>query len=247
MPEKIKILLVDDDPALLTVLEAGLGLDPSHEVTAVVDAQVAMNKLAQAEYDLVVADYSLGHPTINGLAILREAQERHAGCLVIIITAFASMQITLESIKLGAYDFLTKPFQIEELQLVVRNAGELVSLRKTNGLLLRQISELSAAIGQIGVHHAELIERMRQTAMNSEGGEPPQPGHGGATDYPAVLELRRRRMREQVSSYVRLGETISEQLLRERERIESLVEIGLIPEQTYQRALAEGRLRESDG
>lgn len=234
--EPIKILVVDDDPALLAVLEAGLRLQEDYAVTAVVSAVEAMHCIMDRPFDLVITDYSLNDPNINGLALLRTVHERSENTLVIIITAFASLEITLESIHLGAYDFLTKPFQLDELQLVIRNAANHIRLERENRYLRDQITHLIDALDQIEHQHEGLLDRVRQ--MDYEGGLTEtasslmQPVNTFSTN-----EMRRRRMREQLSTYVRMGETIREQLARERQKIESLFQKGLLPENAYRRAM----------
>lgn len=246
----LKLLLVDDDPALLTVLEQGLSLDGDYAVTAVLNAEEALAHLMRGSFDLLVSDFSLNHPEINGLKLLEAARELPSPPLVIIITAYASLQVTLQSITLGAYDFLTKPFQIEELQLVVRNAGTLMKTRHENNVLREHVQRLGQMLEAMDRDQHEMLERLRQMERIGEGSDTGPLGSTAglaAPDPGALQELRRRRMREQLGQYVRLSETFAEQLSRERERIESLVEIGLIPEGTYQRAIRDGRLNPSEG
>lgn len=235
---RIKLLIVDDDPALLAVLEAGLRVHADYEITAVMGAGEALNLIESRLYDLVITDYSLGDRNINGLTILRAVRRRSEKTLVIIITAFASLEITLESIHWGAYDFLTKPFQLDELQLVVRNAADRIHLEQENEILRGQVAQLIGALEELQQQQGELMERL--TSLGEEGatGETPIPGAmplGAAS----LLELRRRRMREQMAAYVRLGETIRERLRRERENIETLFKKGMLSEHAYHRAMQE--------
>jgi hypothetical protein len=91
--------------------------------------------------------------------------------------------------------------------------------------------------------HAEVADRVKQLSngIDPSGTDPGIAGVTTGLDAPAIHEMRRRRLREQVSSYQRMSETLGEQLSRERQRIQSLVDVGLIPEGTYQRAVREGR------
>jgi len=236
--QPIKILVVDDDPSLLAVLEASLRLHDDYQVTAIVSAAKALQQIERQEFDLVVTDYSLGDPSINGLTLLRAVRRRSDHPLVIIITAFASLEITLESIHLGAYDFLTKPFQIDELQLVIRNAASQLRLEDENQRLRQRVAELITALDGIEHQQRDLLDRIRQ--LDFEGG----PGEGAspnpllsALPTPSAQALRRRRVREQMAAYVRMGETIHEQLTRERQKIEALFQTGLLPESAYHQAL----------
>jgi response regulator RpfG family c-di-GMP phosphodiesterase len=138
---------------------------------------------------------------------------------------------------LGAHDFLTKPFQMDELLLVVRNAAVQVRLRIENDTLRRQIGELIGSLARIEREHGELIEHIRQ--MDYETG--PVGIGSDATGTPVddlqARQLRRRRMREQLATYLRMGETIEEQLNREHDRIEGLFRDGLLSEDSYRQAL----------
>lgn len=238
-PNPIRILVVDDDAALLAVLEVGLRIQPDYDVTATTSGSEALALLDAHDYDLVITDYSLGVPEINGLTILRAVRSRSQRTLVVIITAYASLEITLESIHLGAHDFLTKPFQLDELQLVIRNAADRIRLENENASLRRQIEQLLGALDEMQQQQGELMERLRQ--LNEDGAAPPDnlalvasPALAGAS----LVELRRRRLREQLAAYVRQGETIRERLNRERENIESMFRKGILSEQAYQRALS---------
>lgn len=230
------ILVVDDDAALLSVLEAGLKLQDDYDVTAVMSAEDALDLIRNRSLDLVVTDYSLEHPSINGLAILREARRQNPPPLVIMITAFASLQITLESIHLGAYDFLTKPFQIDELLLVVRNAIEFIRLQRENGRLRQQVGQLIDRLDGISRRHTEWLGRLRRL-----DGDPTAPtaaednGLLAISDAP-TQELRRRRMGDQIAHYVRLGESLGHELKLERERIESMFLPNVTEQAAYQGA-----------
>lgn len=235
----IKILVVDDDLALLAVLEAGLRTQPDYEITAMTSASEAIALVGSRDFDLVITDYSLGDRNITGLTMLRAVREKSDKTLVIIITAFASLEITLESIHLGAYDFLTKPFQLDELLLVARNAAERIQLERENTALRQEVAGLIQALDEVQAQQGELMERLRH--LNEEGGAEP-PGGGGlptALAGASLMELRRRRMREQLAAYVRTGETIRDRLNRERENIEVLFKKGVLSEQAYRRAIME--------
>ena len=234
----IKILVVDDDSALLAVLEAGLRMQGDYDVTAVTSGSEALALIESRAFDLVITDYLLGERDIDGLTVLRAVRAKDEKALVIIITAYASLEVTLESIHWGAYDFLTKPFQLDELQLVIRNAAERIRLGRENGELRLQVGELIQSLDEMQMQQGELLERLRQLHDEGLGAE----GTGGSTAPALVsaslMELRRRR-REQLSTYVRMGETIRDRINRERENIETLFKKGMLSEQIYQRAIME--------
>jgi len=78
-------------------------------------------------------------PEIEGIELLKAAKELHPEILVIIVTGFGSLETAVEAIRLGAYDYLQKPFKIEEIQLVVKNACEKIRLQRQNRLLWEQL------------------------------------------------------------------------------------------------------------
>jgi DNA-binding NtrC family response regulator len=219
----VRILVVDDDPGLLAVLECGLSQQPELAVTAIQDARKAMEAVAAGGWDLLVTDYALSDPGINGVDLLRASRELPHPPLVIVITAFASLQITLESINLGAHNFLTKPFQMDELYLVVRNAVAAVRLERENAALRDRAEQLAAGLSAIERQHAELVERLRRLEYEG-GGEAAEEIPAAALNTASTVELRRRRMRDQIAAYLRAGEDIGLQLREQRDRLERVVD-----------------------
>jgi DNA-binding NtrC family response regulator len=221
--DKIRVLVIDDDASLLAVLEAGLSAQPGYAVTACAHAAEARARLERETFDLVVTDYSLGDPELNGLGILRQAQRCPLPPLVIIITAFASLEITLDAIHLGAYDFLTKPFQLDELHLVVRNAARTVQLNRENSQLHRQMAELIQLLDGLEQRQEEWLDHIRQMTQDDAhaSGDEIMP-----LDIGRIHEIRRRRMRDQLSAYLRQGEGLAHDLSGERERIRDLLHAG---------------------
>lgn len=227
----INILVIDDDPSLLAVLEAGLTMQESYTVKATVSAQEGMRLLESAQWDIVVSDYSLDDEQINGLTILKTARARQDYlCLVIIVTAFASLEISLEAIHLGAYDFLTKPFQLDELQLVVRNAANHLRLNRENQDLRAQVAELTASLSQTQGQQSKLVTQLQEWLSES------QASHHMPSE-PQMQELRRRRMHDQIGTYLKIGESITDQLSHQRQKIESLFKDGFLPENVYRRVI----------
>ena len=217
--DAIKILVVDDDPALLAVLEEGLQIDEACQVTALAHAAEAVSAIEQQPFDLVISDYSLDDPNINGLDVLRKALERPTQPFVVIITAFASLEMTLESIRLGAYDFLTKPFQLDELKLVARNAADHLRLRRENERLAENVQALRAEQEQLEQDHQALMERLIHL-KDDEGPENwPEDNRPAGLDPALLHEVRRRRMREQIAHYARVGESIGERLAHRRREL----------------------------
>lgn len=141
-----KILVVDDERGmreLLTIMLQKEGFD----VTSAGGGQEALENISQGTYDIVITDIKMPH--ITGIDVLKAVKETSPETIVIMITAYASTETAMDAMKLGAYDYITKPFKIEEIKLIVRNAFERRRLREENLLLKRKIQEWTAS-GVIG-------------------------------------------------------------------------------------------------
>jgi len=115
-----RILVVDDKPNMLTLLEQILG--EHHVVSPARDGQQALERLAREGFDLVLTDVRM--PGADGFEILRQVKQRWPATEVIVMTAFASIGAAVEAIKRGAYDYIRKPFDPDDVVLVVARALE---------------------------------------------------------------------------------------------------------------------------
>ena len=113
------ILLVDDEPNILEVLEIVLK-DAGMDVCKCTSGRDALRILRERPFDLVISDIRM--PDLSGVQLLEEAKQFTPETVFIMITAFASTETAIEAIQHGAYDYLTKPFQMEELTNVVHRA-----------------------------------------------------------------------------------------------------------------------------
>src|SRR5438132_13551928 len=95
-------------------------------------------------------------PTTDGLSVLKATKDLSPNTAVLVITAFASTETAVEAMKLGAYDYITKPFKLDEIKLIVANALERKRLRDENRYLKRQLEtprRFESNIGQC--HHVQ--------------------------------------------------------------------------------------------
>jgi DNA-binding NtrC family response regulator len=116
MPAKNKILVVDDEDALRTVLAAELEGE-GYQVTTAADGQEAINILSSAGFDLILLDIKM--PNVDGFEVLKLAKERHPATKIIMLTGFADLKNAIESKKLGAEDFVSKPYDLVDLLTTV--------------------------------------------------------------------------------------------------------------------------------
>ena len=114
-----RILIVDDEPSIRTVLRAHLKRAGYRPMLAE-DGVAAAAILEREPIDLVVSDLMM--PNMDGMALLGHCRAHHPGLPVILITAHGTVDSAVEAIKQGAHDYITKPFDADELQLVIRKA-----------------------------------------------------------------------------------------------------------------------------
>jgi DNA-binding NtrC family response regulator len=122
---KGRILVVDDDPSLRRVLQAQLE-EEGYEVAAAASAQQTESILQLRSLDLVITDLKM--PGMSGLELLRHIRSQHPQTIVVMLTAFGTVDTAVEAMKAGAYDYLTKPVRSDEMLVVVRRALDHVRL-----------------------------------------------------------------------------------------------------------------------
>ena len=126
------ILCVDDEPSVGVVLEHTL-VKLGHRPVLVDTVEQAMQEVARGPIDLVIADYRM--PQHTGIDLIRLLEGEGYKLPVIIMTAFSSVETAVEALKSGAYDYLTKPLDFDELRLTMERAMEHVHLKEENRLL----------------------------------------------------------------------------------------------------------------
>lgn len=117
----VKVLLVDDEPSILSVL-SNLLKAQGFETCPALGAEKALDFLRSDEFDLMISDVRM-HP-VNGMELLKKAKALHPSLAVIMITAYGSVEAAVEAMQVGAYDYVTKPFKVDELMITVQRALE---------------------------------------------------------------------------------------------------------------------------
>ncbi len=112
MAKKSSILVVDDEDALRTVLSGELASE-GYEVQTASDGDEAVTELGKANFDLVLLDIKM--PRMNGFEVLKHIKEKHTRTKVVMLTGFADLKNAIESKKLGADDFVSKPYDLVDL------------------------------------------------------------------------------------------------------------------------------------
>jgi len=160
---KERILVVDDERSmrdLLTIMLSQAGYD----VTPADGGESAIEALRHDAFDLVITDLRMRKT--DGLAVLRAAKDLSPHTVVLVVTAFASTETAVEAMKLGAYDYITKPFKLDEIKLTIANALERKRLQDENIALKRQLRKERGLENFIGKSRKllDVVETIRKGA-----------------------------------------------------------------------------------
>ncbi len=166
--EKSRIIVVDDEPGMREFLEIMLQKD-NYLVSTASDGAEAIQRIENDLFDLAVVDVQM--PVMNGIEVLKKINEKCPETTVIMITAFASHETAIEAMKLGAYDYITKPFKIDEIKLVIRKALDKKRLERENSRLKKELETKYGFGNIIGRSPAivkifELIKRVSELKVN---------------------------------------------------------------------------------
>ena len=131
-----KIIIIDDEPAMVEVIVT-LCREKGHQVFPFNSAPRAIEQLDAIQPQVVIADIKM--ETMTGFDVLRHIREHHRQTAVILITAYASVETAVEAMKMGAYDYVTKPFKIDELQMTVQRALDYQAALRENVYLRKEL------------------------------------------------------------------------------------------------------------
>ncbi len=165
---KEKVLVVDDDMEMLELLHDYLqkvGFDT--QVSA--SGNEALAKVEEEEYNVLVTDLKM--PGISGIEILQKVGQLRPECSVILITAFGTIETAIEAMKLGAFDYITKPFKMEEVMIAIEKAIKEQKLQMENIMLRQEVEKRYKFDNLIGKSKAmqevfTLIQRVSNNASN---------------------------------------------------------------------------------
>jgi two-component system response regulator PilR (NtrC family) len=159
----IRVLVVDDEQSMRELLAIMLR-QAGYEVSLADGGEAAVETLKTESFDLVVTDLRMRK--VDGLAVLKAAKEFSPRTVVLVVTAFASTETAVEAMKLGAYDYITKPFKLDELKLTVSNALERRRLQDENQALKRQLRRERGFENFVGrsPKMLDVFETIRKTA-----------------------------------------------------------------------------------
>jgi DNA-binding NtrC family response regulator len=161
MARTYNILIVDDEQSVVFLLKEELSEIEKYEVTVAYDGAEAINILQSQPFDVVLLDVKM--PRVSGIEVLKYIREQHPTTIVLMLTNFADVKTAIETMKLGAYDFVSKPYEREELLATIDRALELRRLTIDNKLMEYELNRQGLAREFIGKSPA--IQSLIRTAQ----------------------------------------------------------------------------------
>src|SRR5450759_4256864 len=139
MAKKISILIVDDEESVRDSLYNWF-IEDGYRVECAENANKALSILESDNFDIILADIKM--PGMDGLEMLRRIKLLNTETIVIVMTAFATVDTAVQALKDGAFDYVTKPFDPDDLSHLIRNASKQISLTEENEILKDRVISL---------------------------------------------------------------------------------------------------------
>jgi len=160
----MKILIVDDERPARLAMRRALGKLEQDDVFEVSNAREGIEHIGRGEADLVFLDIQM--PGMDGMSALEEINRMPRHPLVVMCTAFGSERVAVDAIKRGAYDYISKPYDIEDVRLLVSRAREKISLIKENTRLKEELTRISGSTELIGTSEKWrwILDRIRKVS-----------------------------------------------------------------------------------
>ncbi|VFS46730.1 Nitrogen assimilation regulatory protein [Budvicia aquatica] len=160
MKKSYRILIVDDEENVRRMLTAAFTLD-GHQPICAADGQQALEVFGQQKPDIVLMDIRM--PRLGGMEALQVMRKTHQEIPVILMTAYAAVETAVEALRFGAFDYVIKPFDLDELKLLINRALQLRSMKQEINLLHRELSD-SYQWDRILTNSTKMMELCRDTA-----------------------------------------------------------------------------------
>jgi len=218
-PTPIAVLVADDSPDILAMFRTLLDRD-EFAVDTAGSGDAALALLEDHVYDLVVTDLKMGGP--DGLQVLTRVKAVSPGTTVVMMTGYASLDTALTAIRGGAYDYITKPFTLDEIEVLLANVTDRIRGRRERALLERELEDAYRLI--------TLLQRQAAARGPADGPAPAGDAEGGE-DAPAGASPRRT---EALAAYEAAAWTPEQALAR----LATLLHDGALSPDAYQRLTA---------
>jgi DNA-binding NtrC family response regulator len=166
MARKISILIVDDEESVRDSLYNWF-IEDGYRVDCAEDAKRALSKLESDAYDIILADIKM--PGMDGMEMLKRIKALRKDSIVIIMTAFATVDTAVQALKDGAFDYVTKPFDPDDLSHLIRNASKQISLSEENEKLKEQVISLENVENLVGNSESmrKVLRQIESVAQSS--------------------------------------------------------------------------------
>jgi len=160
------ILIVDDEESVRDSLFNWF-MEDGYYVECAEDASIALSRLESEHFDIILADIKM--PGMDGLEMLRRIKSLKSDAVVIIMTAFATVDTAVQALKDGAYDYVTKPFDPDDLSHMIRNASRQIALAKENEVLKERVVTLENVEDIIGSSEAikKVLKEVESVAQSN--------------------------------------------------------------------------------
>lgn len=165
---KSRILVVDDEESIREFLEIMLRKE-GYEITCAEDGQKAIDILKKKSFDMVISDLQM--PNVTGIELLKHVKDSYPDIIFLLITAFGTTESAVEAMKMGAYDYITKPFKIDEVRINIANALKKQDLEVENRVLRKELEKEYSFQNMVGnsepMHKIfDLVKRVSSTPTN---------------------------------------------------------------------------------
>ncbi|MHA7112322.1 sigma-54-dependent transcriptional regulator [Sunxiuqinia elliptica] len=166
MTQKISILIVDDENSVRDSLYNWF-IEDGYRVGCAEDAKVALNRLEAESFDIILADIKM--PGMDGLEMLKRIKAIQQDAIVIMMTAFATVETAVQALKDGAFDYVTKPFDPDDLSHLIRNASKQIALMGENEILKEKVVSLENVEDLIGESEAmnQVLREVESVAQSN--------------------------------------------------------------------------------
>ena len=163
--ENARIMVIDDEESMCRFMQIMLQKE-GYDVTSTVSSKEALEEMKSKDYNLVIADLMM--PEMNGLELLSRAKSIHPDINFIVMTAYASVDTAIEALKKGAFDYITKPFKVDEIKIAIKKSLTQKRITEENVNLKRQLKKeygLQSLIGNSPemFQLKKLVERIADT------------------------------------------------------------------------------------
>ena len=143
----LRIWIAEDEDELREALGKSLSQE-GREILLFADGKELLQHLKRdPAFDIIIADLLM--PEVDGLQVLQESKECNPEGIVIIMTGYASLDTAIRAIRGGAYDYIRKPFKLDEIEVIVKNAGEKITLVRENRRLLQRLKDTMEEMREI--------------------------------------------------------------------------------------------------